>query len=1205
MGHNKTQAALIAELQATQKRVVELQRALMDAGNDVDRTPLNSQTSPQSCEYSERSLHACGVAQLICTVVEGRILHANDVFCQSIGCKPDDILGRVLLDLNLGADLEDRQEVPRLLSSPVQEYDRKIRLRAQNGELHTLLFSVEPVEIGGVLCAVSTGIEVTALDGGGNSFHPGEELLRVIAEMTSDYFYGGAIFADGSSRTDWIAGAFEQITAYTPEEILNAPSRFQELILPEDFESVYRHFLELLEKGSITFEYRIRRKDGAICWLRDAISCLEEKGAESHIRLVGAVKDITGQKAAEDALRVSEAKFLAAFENSSLSLGIANYESRFTEINRAFCELVGFSHDEIIGKTISELGIMSEAHRQLVLTTILGSGGHVHNLELQLRARDGRVRDVLYSVTPIQLDGAPHHLGAAVDITDRKKAEAELRASRSEYHALLESLDSAVTTVSLDGILLYVNDSAAKSLGERPEALVGRTLYDLSPESLASMQMASVQRVAVIDRGEVFDVQTMPQGGSRWHRMSFQPIHDAEGRVREVLINATDIHELKTTQQALIELNLTLEERIAERTAQVRDLYDNAPVGYHTLDAWGRFVEVNLTELNWLGYTREDLIHQHISKILTSAGAAAFEAMYLEFKRSGWLRDLEFEVVRKNGATLPVIVNSRAIYDAEGVYLSSRSTMVDNSLRRQAELDLRESEEQNRLLFEESPVALVLLDSEGHIVRANRAFVQLTKMPLHTLLGVPARELGLFSGEVADHLHEILFQNLDERQTAVVQHTITCLDGIELEVESCIFPLKLGGAEHILATTNDVTAYVKAEEALRLANAEMERVMHLKDEFLASVSHDLRTPLNGILLGSEVMRSGAYGPLNQAQWKALGNIEASGQHLLELINDLLDLSKMEAGRLELAMTPVIVDALCREGLSFVQESARKKSIGLHYEIRQPDLLIQADARRLKQMLVNLLDNAIKFTPEGGLVSLEVMLSPDSRVRFAVSDNGPGIPPADIPKLFQPFTRLDSKLTQQVEGTGLGLALVKRLALQHGGDVEVKSAGISGQGSCFTLLLPYLRPSESNASEAGVAMPVSTAPSPSTTQRPRVLVVEDNEVMCDVIHDFLQQHGFRVGLARTGPEAIASVEAETPNIILMDIQLPTFDGIEVIRRLRGDVRFAEIPIVALTALAMQRDRERCLQAGVNAYISKPFKSTELIAVIERLLSVATR
>lgn len=244
----------------------------------------------------------------------------------------------------------------------------------------------------------------------------------------------------------------------------------------------------------------------------------------------------------------------------------------------------------------------------------------------------------------------------------------------------------------------------------------------------------------------------------------------------------------------------------------------------------------------------------------------------------------------------------------------------------------------------------------------------------------------------------------------------------------------------------------KSEEHLRLINAELERTGRLKDEFLANMSHELRTPLNAILILSESLQEGVYGPVNDQQQQALTDVVDCGQHLLALINDILDLSKIEAGKLELQYGAASVTGVCQSSLRMVRELATKKRQAIILELPADHTLVWADERRLRQMLVNLLTNAVKFTPEEGRIGLEVTVSSaNDQVSFAVWDTGIGIAKHRLPHLFQPFAQLDSALNRQFSGTGLGLALVRRLAEMHGGSVEVQSE--LEAGTRFTIVLP--------------------------------------------------------------------------------------------------------------------------------------------------------
>jgi signal transduction histidine kinase len=388
-------------------------------------------------------------------------------------------------------------------------------------------------------------------------------------------------------------------------------------------------------------------------------------------------------------------------------------------------------------------------------------------------------------------------------------------------------------------------------------------------------------------------------------------------------------------------------------------------------------------------------------------------------------------------------------------------------------------------------------------------------------------------------------------------------------------------------------------EALTQANAELARAARLKDEFLASVSHELRTPLNAILGMSEVLSAGIYGPLNERQHRSVQIIEESGRHLLDLINDILDVAKIEADKVELEIGPVSVEAVCQASLQLIRQAALEKRLNVSFTTDGTAITVRADERRLKQILVNLLSNAVKFTPEGGMIGLEVTSDVECEVlRFAVWDTGIGISEEQMGHLFQPFVQLDSGLSRQYAGTGLGLALAHRLVDMHGGSVSVESK--VGKGSRFTVSLPWKthKGTEEVGGEDEESAPAVEHAIASASQPATILLVDDSESSIAPTRDYLTACGCRVIVARNGLEGVEQTRQRRPDLVLMDIQMPEMNGLEAIRQIRSDdvPNVARIPIIALTALAMPGDRERCTEAGANAYLSKPVSLRALAQLI---------
>jgi PAS domain S-box-containing protein len=815
-----------------------------------------------------------------------------------------------------------------------------------------------------------------------------------------------------------------------------------------------------------------------------ALSLIANTAAVSiqNIRLYGqAQKEIAERRLAEEALRHSEAQLTEAQRIGHIGHIEWSADRPDLVCSAEIYNILDLPPGSVITmQTLASL--MTPEERAVLEKSDLESiqQGTGMNYEYRVCLADGRER-WLHQQGTITLDenGRPRRMMATIqDITVRKMAVQALHASEEKYRSLMESLDSVIVTFDPNGLVRYINDVAAGYLGGSAESLTGQAMDALFPPEIATLQMEQVRRVFREDRGISFESMSEVQGKPRWYRTTMQPIHDEAGKVIQVLVNSMDIHELKTTQQEMQELNRTLEERIRERTAELQDLYDHAPAGYHSVDVEGRFVRVNQTELSWLGYNLEEVLGRSVLDFITPAGREVFWDDFLVFMQRGYSRNHEFEFVRRDGTIFPVLLNRTAIYDEQGNFIMSRSTLLDITQRKQA------------------------------------------------------------------------------------------------------------------------------EETMHLANLQMERALRLKDEFLANMSHELRTPLTAILGISEILLTGIRGPLNERQAHYVRNIDASGRHLLSLINDLLDVSKIESGKLEILVEQVSIADICQASMSFVKNQAVKKDISLEFIPETSISSVMADPRRLKQILVNLLSNAVKFTPAGGRVELKVHANlPASRLEFAVCDTGIGISAEDLPRLFTPFTQLDSGLSRQYEGTGLGLALVKKLVELHGGEVIVTSE--VGKGSCFTVALPW-EPSpeirhlmeEPGGFSQEPLDPIRSeaAAVPNTT----ILLAEDNEVNVMSIGDYLDSIGYRVIVAGNGLEALELALAERPALVLMDIQMPVMDGMEAIRCLRADPLLAAIPVIALTALAMPGDEQRCLDAGADAYMGKPVQLGSLSNLINQLL-----
>ena len=397
------------------------------------------------------------------------------------------------------------------------------------------------------------------------------------------------------------------------------------------------------------------------------------------------------------------------------------------------------------------------------------------------------------------------------------------------------------------------------------------------------------------------------------------------------------------------------------------------------------------------------------------------------------------------------------------------------------------------------------------------------------------------------------------------------------------------------------------EDRIRQRTEELEKAMHsalaasqAKSEFLANTSHELRTPMNGLLgMIDLVLDSGLAGE----QREQLETAQRCAYSLLGLLNDILDLSKIDAGKMLLEKIPFDIRAVAEDCVKSYAAKAGQKRIDLQFQADpSAPREVLGDPLRVRQIVANLVSNSVKFTDRGWVrVAISSAERADGRidVKFQVSDTGPGIPADKLPAIFEKFTQADGSITRKYGGTGLGLAITRRLVDLQGGEIQVESE--VGKGSMFTVTLPC-EPAPETSAELAPQNRQAASPAPAAAAGARLLLVEDNVVNQKVVLAILRKKGYRIDVANDGREALNKLEVDDGyGLILMDVQMPVLDGLETTRAIRRNPKWERLPIIAMTAHAMSGDKERCLQSGMDAYISKPVQPSHLIATIEKHLA----
>jgi len=973
-----------------------------------------------------------------------------------------------------------------------------------------------------------------------------------------------------------------------------------------DIEGGRQIWRKFFDEGRLHIETDERRFDGSQMWVEGDYICLYDK-EERIIGHFGVQRDVTDRYEAESALRESEERLELVVDAAELGIWDIDLKTGNTHRNDRWAEMLGYEPNEIEETRDAWEAIIHPddlAASNKAIRDHLQGKTETARVVHRLRTKEGGWKWILNWGRVVERDekGKPTRAaGTHIDIDDQVRVEEKLRESEQLLEEAQRIAKLGYWEWDLTNENLVWSDEMIRIYGHKPGAFkpsIAGMENQIHPEDLERVKKA--HQLFLRNPKKSFEVEhrvILPNEKVRYLQSQGRLISDKKQRSRRIVGTVQDITERKLAEESLRQS----EERF-------RTVWNSVVDGLVTIREDGSIESVNPAAAKLFGYTQKQLVGKNVKILMPEPISNQHDEFLARYKETGEAKIIGKgrEVVGRHasGKMFPIDLAVNEVVIGDTRFFSG--ILRDITERKRITEQLQDSEERYRMLAEYSADLISKHDLQGIYTFASPASLSLLGYEPEELLGKNAYDF--FHPDDLQKLglsHERLMATPD---IITIDYRVRREDGSYIWFETMSRTIRdpQGAPQEIIAMSRDVSQRKEAEEKLQQASEELlqayeetaraqkeaERANEAKSQFLASMSHEIRTPMTAILGFSKILR----GRVSDGKSREfVDNMVSSGEHLLDLINDVLDISRVEAGRMVLNPQPVDLKQLADDIVNLFRPLSEDKGLTLTSDIRDLPPRLNLDRQRIRQIITNLLGNAIKFTEEG---SVSLSVHPDKKrkgIVIEVCDSGPGVPEEAKERIFDPFYQSENTRYTKTQGTGLGLSITSKLIQAMEGTIALSTK--LGHGSTFTAFIPCkavklddVLPEDIRQLEIKTAEPL---------ERLAILVADDHAPNRLLIDHILSTRGHRVTVVENGQEAVNAFSKSAFDVVLLDVQMPVMGGYEAIRHIRKTPGGDRVPVITLTAFAMRGDRLKSLEAGADDYIAKPFDPDDLISKVENI------